>query len=74
MRSRLVRLWKDQSGQDLVEYVLLLLLIALMLIASTRSLSQAIGNAFETITNSVSAATTSSSGGNGNGTGGGGAP
>lgn len=68
MRSPLVRLWKDQSGQDLVEYVLLLLLIALMLVASTKSLSQAIGNAFRTVTNTVSAATP---GGNGSG---GGAP
>ena len=73
MPSPLVRLWKDQKGQDLFEYALLLLLIALMLVASTRSLSQAIGNAFRTVTNTVSAATTSGNSG-GNGTGGGGAP
>ena len=74
MPSPLVRLWKDQKGQDLFEYALLLLLIALMLVASTRSLSQAIGNAFRTVTNTVSAATPTSPAGNGNGTGGGGAP
>jgi Flp pilus assembly pilin Flp len=73
MPSPLVRLWKDQSGQDLVEYILLLLLIALMLVASTKSLSQAVGNAFRTVTNTVSAATTGGNSG-GNGTGGGGAP
>jgi Flp pilus assembly pilin Flp len=73
MPSPLVRLWKDERGQDLVEYILMLLLIALMLIASTKSLSQTIGNAFRTVTNTVSAATTSSNSG-GNGTGGGGAP
>jgi Flp pilus assembly pilin Flp len=60
MRSPLVRLWKDQKGQDLLEYALLLLMIALTLVASTKSLSQAIGNAFATVSNSVSAATTGS--------------
>jgi Flp pilus assembly pilin Flp len=58
-----VRLWKEQKGQDLTEYALLLLLIMLMLIASTRSLSQAIDNAFAGVTNSVAAATTAASGG-----------
>ena len=74
MPNPLVRLWKDQKGQDLLEYALLLLLIALMLVASVSSLSQAVQNAFRTVTNSVAAATTPGTGGNGNGTGGGGAP
>jgi len=51
-------LWKEENGQDMVEYALLLLFIALMLVAATKSLSGAIQNAFGTITNSVSAATT----------------
>ncbi len=58
MPSFLSRLWKEQKGQDMVEYALLLLFVALMLVAATKSLSGAIQNAFSTITNSVSAATT----------------
>lgn len=63
MPSPLVRLWRDQKGQDLLEYALLLLMIALALVASTRSFSQVIGNAFATVSNSVSAATTGGGGG-----------
>lgn len=63
------RLWKEQKGQDLLEYALLLLFIALMLTASTKSLSQAVQNAFGTITNSVSAATAATTGGNSGGSG-----
>lgn len=74
MPSPLVRVWKDQRGQDLLEYALLLLLIALMLVASVSSFSQAVQNAFRTVTNSVAVAATPGTGGNGNGTGGGGAP
>lgn len=54
-----VRLWKDQKGQDMLEYALLILLIALTLVASTRTLSTAIQGLFQGITDSVSAATTS---------------
>lgn len=71
MPSVLSRLWKEQKGQDLVEYALLLLFIALALVASTRTLGQAIQNEFGAVTNGVSAATT---GGNSGGTGTGGAP
>jgi Flp pilus assembly pilin Flp len=74
MPSTFVRVWKDQRGQDLLEYALLLLLIALMLVASVGSFSQAVQNAFRTVTNSVAAAATAGTGGNGNGTGGGGSP
>ena len=59
------RLWKEQKGQDLLEYALLLLFIALALVASTKSLSQAIQNTYGTITNSVAAA--GNSGGSGTG-------
>ena len=70
MPSPVTRLWKEQKGQDLVEYALLVMLIALMLITSMKSLSQAVGNAFATVTNSVSAATPTG-GGNAPGSGGG---
>lgn len=71
MTSPLTRLWKEQKGQDLIEYALLVVLIALMMIASMKSLSQAIGNVFATVTNAVSAATPGGNGGGGPGPGGG---
>jgi Flp pilus assembly pilin Flp len=73
MRKLLARLWKEQKGQDLVEYALVLLMIALMIIASTTKLSQTIQNAYAGIANTVSAASTpANSGGQGSGGPGGG--
>ena len=69
MPSPATRLWKEQRGQDLVEYALLVLLVAFMLIVSVKSVSEAIGDVFTTITNSVAAAT-SGAGGNASGQGG----
>jgi pilus assembly protein Flp/PilA len=40
------RLWKDEEGQDLVEYALLVVLISLGAVASMRSLAKAISDAF----------------------------
>lgn len=65
-----VRLWKEQRGQDMLEYALLLLLIALSLVASTRGLSVAIQSVFQGITDTVSAATTGGGSGNQGGSGG----
>ena len=65
MPKFLVRLWKEQRGQDLVEYALLLLMIALALVASTKKLSQALQNAYADVANTVSADTTPNSGGPG---------
>lgn len=42
----LKRLWKEEEGQDLVEYGLLVVLIALGCIAAMSSLSHAISNVF----------------------------
>ena len=44
--TSLGRLWKEESGQDLVEYGLLLALIAVGAIASAKTLSNAIHNVF----------------------------
>jgi Flp pilus assembly pilin Flp len=45
--TRLInRLWKEEEGQDLTEYALLLSLVALATIASINSLAAAIQNAF----------------------------
>jgi Flp pilus assembly pilin Flp len=39
MKEVLLRLWKDESGQDLTEYALLLVLVTLLAFASLQSLS-----------------------------------
>jgi Flp pilus assembly pilin Flp len=44
----LLHLWKDEAGQDLTEYALLLVLIALVAIASMRRIATAIETAFNT--------------------------
>jgi pilus assembly protein Flp/PilA len=46
MRSLLKRLWKDEAGQDLTEYALLLVLVALAAIGSLNTLATAINGVF----------------------------
>jgi pilus assembly protein Flp/PilA len=55
MRELLKRLWKEQEGQDLTEYALLLVLIALAAITAMGALAGAISNIF---TNAASNLTT----------------
>jgi pilus assembly protein Flp/PilA len=40
------RLWKDEEGQDLVEYALLVVLIALGAVAAMKNLASGISDAF----------------------------
>jgi pilus assembly protein Flp/PilA len=40
------RLWKEEEGQDLTEYALLMVLIALVAIASMQTLGTTISNVF----------------------------
>ena len=49
MRIKLTRLWKEEEGQDLVEYALLVVLVALGSIAAMNSLASAISNAFSNV-------------------------
>jgi pilus assembly protein Flp/PilA len=42
-------LWSDESGQDLIEYALVLALIALAATVSMSSLANGIGNAFGSV-------------------------
>ena len=51
------RLWKDEEGQDLVEYGLLLLLVALAAIASMRVIGNAISNIFSSAASNLTSAT-----------------
>ncbi len=46
MQSLLRRLWEEEEGQDLVEYALLVVLIALGAIVAMKGLSAAISDVF----------------------------
>lgn len=46
MKNLLVRLWKEEEGQDLVEYGLLVVLIALGAIAGMQTLATDINTVF----------------------------
>ena len=46
MKNLLVRLWKEQEGQDLTEYALLLVLLSLAAIATLGTLASAINSVF----------------------------
>lgn len=50
----LQRLWKDESGQDLVEYVLLLGLITLVVIAALNTISGEVNNTFSETASTLS--------------------
>jgi pilus assembly protein Flp/PilA len=59
MRQVLKRLWKEEDGQDLTEYALLLVLIALAAITAMNTLANAIINVF---TNAAANITTTTGG------------
>jgi len=46
MKNLMIRLWKEEEGQDLTEYALLLVLLSLAAIASLSSLAVAINGVF----------------------------
>jgi pilus assembly protein Flp/PilA len=46
MKNVFMRLWKEEEGQDLVEYVLLVVVVALACIAGMTTLATAINTAF----------------------------
>jgi Flp pilus assembly pilin Flp len=48
MRDFILQLWKDESGQDLTEYALLLVLIALAAITAMGTLATAIKAVYST--------------------------
>jgi Flp pilus assembly pilin Flp len=51
MQKILKHLWLDERGQDLVEYALLLVLIALVAIASLQTLGTTISSVFTNANN-----------------------
>jgi Flp pilus assembly pilin Flp len=56
MKNFLTTLWTDESGQDLAEYVLLLVLIAIVVAAAIIAFRGAIINGFEAATEQLDAA------------------
>ena len=46
MKALALRLWREEEGQDLTEYALLLVLIALAAVASVNKLAAAINTVF----------------------------
>ncbi len=46
MENFLVRLWREQEGQDLTEYALLLVLLSLAAVATLGTLASAINSVF----------------------------
>jgi Flp pilus assembly pilin Flp len=51
MKKLALYLWKDEGGQDLTEYALLLTLIALVSVATINTLGQTINNVFTNTVN-----------------------
>jgi len=54
MKNLLVRLWKEEEGQDLTEYGLLLVLIALVAITTMKTLGSAVSDVFSNAAASLS--------------------
>ncbi len=48
------RLWQDETGQDLTEYALLLVLIALVCVVTIKTLGQAISNVYTNASTNLS--------------------
>lgn len=56
MRSLVTGLWNEEEGQDLIEYVLLVALVALGCVAGMGTLSAAINAAFVSASGTVGGA------------------
>jgi len=53
MRRRWFEFWHDEEGQDLAEYALVLVLIALLALASVKLIAHAVGKFFSNSTANV---------------------
>lgn len=57
MRKMLRRLWAEEEGQDLVEYALLVVLVALGAVVAMQSLASAVSDAFSNASANMTGAT-----------------
>jgi pilus assembly protein Flp/PilA len=57
MKQLLQRLWRDETGQDLTEYALLVVLIALAAVASMKALATAISNVYSNAASNLTSQT-----------------
>ena len=57
MKRLALQLWRDEAGQDLTEYALLMVLIALSSIVAMNGLAQAISNVYGNAASNLSTAT-----------------
>ena len=55
-KELLIRLVKEESGQDLIEYALIAALLALGAVTGMKTLANNIGNAFNSVGNQLSTA------------------
>ena len=53
LRSLTARFLREESGQDLIEYALVVAIIALAAVASMHTLANDINNAFDTVGNNL---------------------
>ncbi|HEV2387838.1 MAG TPA: hypothetical protein VGS20_11350 [Candidatus Acidoferrales bacterium] len=53
MKNMLRRLWHEEEGQDLVEYALLVVLVALGAVVAMKSLASAISDAFSSASSNL---------------------
>jgi pilus assembly protein Flp/PilA len=58
MKNLLDRLWQEEEGQDLIEYALLIALVALAATVGMSSLATKINSAFTTLGTDLTSATT----------------
>ena len=58
MKNLLTRLWKEDEGQDLVEYGLLLVLIALLSVGFISTIGNQLGSIFSNAASSLTTANT----------------
>lgn len=57
MKNMIMKLWKEEEGQDLVEYGLLVVLISLFAVVAMKGLANGISDAFSNATVQLTSAT-----------------
>ena len=57
MKEMLLRLYREEAGQDLTEYALLMVLVALAAVTTMKTLASTISNVFSNAASSLTSAT-----------------